>query len=89
MKITDWQQICFPCLQPSFLFQTLTLGAMPVPTRIVGNIQGPTGIAFTNMSTQLFGAANLYGTHDAQVPYRQFVGLAIRNPVLPKDIGNL
>jgi hypothetical protein len=89
VKIMGGKNILFPCLQPSLLVQALALGAVPVPTRVIGDPQAATMVALIHMPSKLRSATDLDGPHGTQVPYRHLMGLTVSRSIGPEDVGHL
>ena len=89
MEILDRQQFGFTRLQPAGALGVLTLRTVPIPTRVVGDTSMRAVVAFFDMTAEYSGAANLNGTHDAQLAAGECVRLAIGGAVPSKNVGQL
>jgi hypothetical protein len=52
VEVGNWENVLLLRLDPACLFQTLTLGAMPVPTRIVEGLLATTVVADLEVAAQ-------------------------------------
>ncbi|SPD73369.1 hypothetical protein PITCH_A1810004 [uncultured Desulfobacterium sp.] len=89
MKIMDWQDFLFPCINPSFLVQALTLGAMPIPAGMIEYGEATTCVTSVFMPPKFCCPADLDGSHGSEVSCGQLVVIPVQRPVCPKYIGNL
>ena len=68
MEVWDGQELSLSLLKPTFLGKRLTLWAMPVATRVIGDSQGTTPVTLIHMSSQLSRPTYLDGMHHPKMP---------------------
>jgi hypothetical protein len=91
MVILHRQQIGLPGFEPALGRAGLTLGAVPVAARVVGDVLMIASGAAKDMTTQCRGATLFDGGHDFQLTQAQVVMLSISpsGPAAAEDIRHL
>src|SRR5205085_4704865 len=91
MKVRHWQQLGLPVREPLGPRQSLTLRAMAVATRVVGDAGHTTIIALLDMAPEHRRPARRDGAHDAALdaPEMTSVRLAKRFAMAAEDIRHL
>lgn len=67
MEILDRKQVLSTSLDPSFFFQGLAFGTVPVPAGVIGYLQMAAVIALILMTAKDSCSAYLYGAHDSPI----------------------
>src|SRR5216683_3111856 len=83
------QQVGLTCLEPPVCGARLALRAMPITTRVIGDLQLCAAGTAQHMSTQRRGAALFDGRHDLQLSQAQLYSLSPRWPVDAEDVCDL
>ena len=85
------QEVCLACLEPAPGRSGLTLWAMPVTTRVVGNLGVVAGLALQHMTAEFGTAAALNGRHDLELTETHVPGLSATpsRPVGAEDVRDL
>ena len=91
MIVFHRQQLSLTRRQPVFGCRTLTLGAVPVAARVVGDVHMITVLARRHMTAELSGAAVLYGRHDLQLgkAHMTHIGMTPGRSVAAEDVRDL
>jgi hypothetical protein len=88
MEIFDRQQFGLPVFQPLGPVGVLAFWAVAVPAGVVSVLDSFAVVAFFGMATEDCRAANLDGSHDAQLLEGKLVGIPVSRAVLSKDVGH-
>ena len=89
VEVLDGEELFPPCLDPLLFLQELTLGAVPVPARVVGYLDMAALLALVDVSPQCRGPADLDGVHGAQMVQGELMGVSVRGAVSAEDVGHL